>query len=227
MSKQDKKEPKFNRGQKVGIVLVILVIISMAYSNFKHGKLTPDKTITFEQIDYEPVTTEMNDFNDYDYSYTDYYDEDEDEEYHEDWEGTDEVVEEVTTEEVTTEEPEYSDRPEINTENDYSKPSNGYWDSINATVEDIPIVDDSNFDYIMSGLIMGYVSDCIFVTNSFIEMHSKAFLPDVESVEILSKNLEAYTSTVRVNGSVDYTVNFTMIDGAIDTVDLYPMEGED
>lgn len=225
MDKKDDKnnESKLSKQQIVFIGFICLLIFSMLYSKFKDGHINPSKTITFEEIEETPVTTEEIDYGDYIYSYEEETTESSEESDIDDGSVDDFVdIPSEYAEDIVDEEPVATESEPSN----YSKSPAGFYDELNATIEDIAIVKDSNIDIILQGLVMGYISDCMFVTNQFLEVYANGFLPDVQSVEILSKDFNGNTAKIKVNGVDVYNVSFTIMDDAIDSLTLQKVEGE-
>lgn len=209
---------KINK-KAVGVgVFAGLLVFSMLYTKFKDGHINPHKTITFDE-DYvaEPVTEEEVDYSDYQYG--DVASEDT-------VEGIEEDISDYDEEDDFQDTPsEYVDDlsglpPAVVMGDNYSKSPAGFYDSLNSTVEDIAIVDDANIDVVLQGLIMGYVSDCWFVTNQFRDEYANGFLPDVQTVEVLESDITSGTATVLVNGGTSYNVYFTIVDSMIDSLSL-------
>lgn len=219
------KESKLSKQQIIFIAFVCLLIFSLLYTKFKDGHINPSKTITFEEVEEVPVTTEEIDYSDYSYVTEDVSTDenlsDSESEYEE--ESVDDFIDIPSS---YMDEGAIEDSEVVEETPNYSKEPSGFYDELNSTVEDIAIVSDSNIDILLQGLVMGYISDCWFVTNQFLSTYANGFLPDVQSVEVINKDFNNNTAQIKVNGTDIYNVTFTIVDNAIDSLSLQRVEGE-
>lgn len=222
--KQSKEKRKLSKQNIFTIIVITAFIVSILYSNLGEKKVKKSDTITFSdesnytELEYPVYDTSdaemaenLDDFY-YDYLYEGYEDMDADEGYS----YTDDSPD-VTTEEVNEVSSEESTETGITQE---PSSSNGFYDEVNKTIEDMAILSDSNVSTVIQGLVLGYISDCQFITNQFKEKYTSSFVEGVESVEVISVDLNGGTSTVKINNDKEYNVTFTVVDFLIDTMSV-------